>query len=116
MGLDLDAGGADRLAASARRAADLVDVVVAEFGNRAGDVVVAAVKPPIRTGRLASTVRVVATDQGFAITAGGDQAPYAGIVHARYPYITDAFHDREAVVVDTAVAAAQRLLDTLEGD
>lgn len=111
----LTLNGADQLAATAHRAARDVPALVAAWGERAGEVVVAAVHPPIRTGALARTVHVVTTDQGFGIAAGGPTAPYVAIVNARRPFLAPAFHARESAVVDTAADLLDKLVGTIKG-
>lgn len=111
----LEAHGAADLAQTAHAAADRVDDVVGDWGERAGTVVLAAVHPPIRTGRLASTVHLVVTPEGFAIAAGGDGAPYAAIVNARQPFLIPAFTARESAVVDTAADQLEALVGTIRG-
>jgi len=111
----LTVSGATRLESTAHRAADQARNVAAEWGEAAGAIVVAAVDPPIRTGRLASTVHVVVTPEGFGIAAGGDQAPYAAIVNARHPFITPAFEARESAALDTAEQVVEHLVGTITG-
>lgn len=112
----LEARGADALAQTAHDAADRVERdVVAAWGEQAGSVVLAAVDPPIDTGRLASTVHLIATPDGFAIAAGGEGAPYAAIVNARQPFMSPAFTDRESAVVDAAADQLERLVGTIKG-
>lgn len=115
MVLTFEATGADRIASTASSAARAVDDLSATVGERAGTIVLEAVRPPIRTGTLAATVRVIATDEGFAVAAGGPSAPYVAIVHAKHPFITDAYRDREDAVVDTYADALEDVVDTMKG-
>jgi len=105
---------ADRLAHHARQAAaevvDLYDVNV----DAAADVL-GFVDPPIRTGRLASTVEAVPEAMGFVLRAGGPDAPYAPAVHARDPFLREALNDRQQAVVDHYIDHAERVADTLKG-
>lgn len=112
-GMTIAVKGGDQLATGARRVAQQVDRVIAAAGPRAGSIVLAAVRPPILTGRLASTVHVIATEQGFGIAAGGERAPYVAIVNARHPFIAPAFVTRETEVVDTYAAALEQLVSTI---
>lgn len=113
--LDLTPRGIDTLSSTAHAAADQVRRVAAAWGEEAGTIVLAAVDPPIDTGRLASTVHLVVTPEGFAIAAGGEQAPYAAIVNAREPFLTPAFTARESAVVDKAADQLERLVGTIKG-
>lgn len=115
MSASLTANGADRFASTAHQAARDVDKLMARAGERAGTIVLEAVKPPIRTGRLASTVHVITTDQGFAVAAGGEHAPYVAIVHARHPFITDAYHARESAVVDQYADTLETVVGSIKG-
>lgn len=65
------AGFADSVA----NAATEFDELGENIGPDAGAAVLPAVKPPIYTGRLASTVHVLATPHGFGLAAGGERAP-----------------------------------------
>lgn len=111
----LTADGADALATTARRAADQLDTVVAEWADDAGAIVLTDVKPPILTGALAATVHVIRTERGFGIAAGSRHAYYAALVNARHPFITPALVARQTAVVDQAAEAVDKLLGTIKG-
>lgn len=115
MSARLTADGATRLTSTAHTAADRARRVVASWGDEAGTIVLAAVDPPIDTGRLASTVHLLTTPQGFAIAAGGPRAPYVAIVNARHPFLTEPFRARETAVLDAAADQVADLLGTLKG-
>lgn len=111
----LEFKGIDALRSSAQAAGRDLGRLVAAAGDRAGTIVLDAVRPPIDTGTLAATVHVITTDQGFGIAAGGPSAPYVAIVHAKHPFITDAYAARESAVVDTYADAVQKAVDTMKG-
>jgi hypothetical protein len=115
MGDALRAEGFDTFASSAHAASRDLERLVAAAGDRAGTVVLDAVRPPIDTGTLAATVHVITTDQGFGIAAGGPSAPYVAIVHAKHPFITDALTARESAVVDTYADAVTDAVDSIKG-
>lgn len=56
-------------------------------GVEAGQPVAAAARAeaPVLTGRTQGTVRVVASQRGAAVRAGGARAPYVGAVHFGWP-------------------------------
>lgn len=93
-------------------AADLDDPQV---NADAAHQVLTAVDPPYRTGRLASTVRAEHTSDGFTLRAGGPEAPYGAIVHARDPFLTDALAAREQAVIDTYIDHLDHLVDQIQG-
>lgn len=53
--------------------------------HRLGTLVVRAANPPVRTGRLAGTVRAGKGKTKAVVRAGGARAPYAGVVHYGWP-------------------------------
>jgi hypothetical protein len=114
--LELELAGARHLADTTRAAVDRVEQLNAVEGDRAGTIILAAVKPPILTGALAATVHVVTTAEGFGVAAGGPGAPYAAIVHARTPFITTAFLAREDAVVATYAEGLEAAVDSIGGD
>lgn len=67
----------------------------------ASALVLGSVEAPRDTGRLDDSVEAVVTPLGFTLTAGGTRAPYAGVVHARDPFLTRALEARAEDVVDT---------------
>lgn len=95
---------------ASERLADLDDV---NADN--ADLVVAAVEAPRLTGTLASTVTAVLEPTGFAVTAGGERAPYAAIVHARNPFLTRALNERESDLIEAYERHVTDTLDTIQG-
>lgn len=81
----------------------------------AADDVVSYVDPPVLTGRLASTVRAEADAVGFRVLAGGPEAPYGPIVHARDPFLDRAAEQREQAATDLYTDHVQQLLDDIQG-
>lgn len=71
------------------------------------------VRAPVRTGALAKTDTAEATALGFTLSAGGPTAPYAGPVHARDPFLTDALTARETDIVDEYGDYVERTIDTI---
>lgn len=88
----------DELAVDMGRVAQVIGDL-AGVHDLAADTVLDAVRPPRRTGRLASTVAPVVDTTDFQIIAGGSVAPYGPIVHARDPFLTRALNEREEAVV-----------------
>lgn len=78
--------------------------------REASSLVLGDVRPPIRTGTLASTVEAVPEALGFTLRAGGPKAPYGPIVHARDPFLTRPLAAREDDVLDIYV---EHVVDTL---
>lgn len=115
MTFTASAPGTDRLASSlSDAAAALLDLD--EANDQAGDYVLGYVNPPVRTGRLAGTVREESDALGFTLTAGGPSAPYTPIVHAHDPFLTRALDDQQQVVTDTYIDHAHRAADLIQGD
>lgn len=115
MGVELSAPGAPRLAASLGDAANQVAELDAT-NAAAADEVLGHVRPPIRTGALARSVHAEPDPLGFTIAAGGPQAPYAPIVHARNPFISRAMREGAAAVREEYAAALADALDHIQGD
>lgn len=112
--VELVESGASRLAASfdaaAREVGELTSV------NRdAGDAVIGAARIPRDTGLLESTATVEADAIGVTVSVGGPRAPYAPYVHARDPFLTDAYLAREAEVVDLYIGHVSDVVATIEG-
>lgn len=65
-----------------------------------GTLVVRAARPPVVSGRLASTVRAGRAKSKAVVRAGGARTPYAGVIHYGWParnirpqpFLTDALH------------------------
>lgn len=98
------------LAASADALLDLDEV-----NTNAAASVLGVVDPPRRTGRLASTVAAKADALGFTLTAGGPEAPYGPIVHARDPFLTRALAQRETALADAYEQHALESINTITG-
>lgn len=109
--VDLDLIGAERLSGSLGAAGDrLTDLT--QVNRAAGQEVLDTAEIPKDTGYLASTANVVATIEGFTLTAS---APYAAKVHARNPFFTDALDAKQAAVVDRVTDHAESVLATIQG-
>lgn len=83
--------------------------------RQAADEVLGYVRPPIRTGRLASTVRAEVDALGFRVTAGGPEAPYGPIVNARTKFLDSAAEQAEAEVLDIYTDHVEQLLGDIQG-
>lgn len=84
-----------------------------DAGTQAGEAVVLAADPPIRTGRLASTVRSEPGPAGVTILAGGIAGvDYAPPVEARTGFMRKAVAAREAAIVDRYQDQVDRLVRT----
>lgn len=105
--------GLQRLAQTLGDAADALDDPQVN-ADAAGQVLV-AVDPPYLIGRLASTVRADHDGDGFTLRAGGPEAPYGAIVHARDPFLTDALAAREQAVIDTYLDHLDHVVDQIQG-
>lgn len=97
---------APALAASLEEAAADVDDLAA-VNRRAGEIALEGADIPVRTGHLASTATVAADADGFALTA---TASYAGAVHARDPFFSEAIERRTDAITE---AYADHLTDSL---
>jgi hypothetical protein len=81
----------------------------------AADDVLGYVLPPVRTGKLAATVRAESGPLGFVLTAGGPSAPYAPYAHKRDPFLTKALDDRRTAVIDQYADHVQDAVDLIQG-
>lgn len=115
MGVEISAPGAARLAASLGDAADQVADLDAT-NAAAAEHVLGHVQAPIRTGALARSVHAEPDPLGFTIAAGGPQAPYAPIVHARNPFISRAMREGVAAIREEYAAHLAHSLDHIQGD
>lgn len=118
MSLDLTADGLARFAQTTGEAADqLADL--AQLNQEVGDLVIAGATVPRVSGRLARTVRAVPDGPGgaggFRLVAGGPEAPYAAIVHARNPFLARALDQREQAAIDRYIDHAERAVTTIQG-
>lgn len=109
--VEVRAEGGDQLAASLARAADAA-ADLTETNRAAGALVVLGAEVPRVTGYLESTITVTADGAGVTVTAG---APYAGYVHARNPFLTDARTEAEAAVIDLYTDRAAGVVDLIQG-
>lgn len=73
------------LADSLHDAADELDDLT-QVNQRAGDLVLGDARIPRDTGLLESRTTALGSTEGFTLIA---DTPYAGIVHARNPFLTD---------------------------
>lgn len=115
MTFKASAQGAARLSDTLGQAAAALGDLDAVNGEAAEDVL-GFVSPPVRTGRLAGTVREEHDALGFTLTAGGPEAPYAPYVHKRDPFLTQALDDRQQAVVERYVDHVRDAVDLIEGD
>lgn len=114
MDLTADVDDLTAFAASVPASADaLADL--AGVNDEAARGVLGVVDPPRLTGRLASTVRAESDALGFTLTAGGPEAPYGPIVHARNPFIYRALDARENALGDAYTDHAEQALTHLQG-
>ena len=74
---------------------------------------------PHRSGRLAGTVRVLASQRRGQVAAGRATVPYAGPIHwgwplrniAEQPFLTEALGRKQNEVVDIYMRGIDRLID-----
>lgn len=111
-GARIDAPGVDTFVSALGVARAELDDFTTPSRAAAADVL-AAVVPPVDTGRLASTVVVDAGAHGFVLNAGGPGAPYAPYVHAYDPFLIRAVDAREGEVIDHVADHVDTTLDTL---
>lgn len=116
--------GARELEATARAAAaDLADMSRAHA--QASDYVVQVARgmAPVRSGRLANSVRAAHAPTGATITAGGPGVPYAGPIHwgwparniSAQPFLVDALAQAETSVVGIYGDSVERTVATIHG-
>lgn len=115
MTFKASAQGADRLSDTIGQAAAALLDLDAVNGEAAEDVL-GFVSPPVRTGRLAATVREEHDALGFALTAGGPDAPYAPYVHKSNPFLAKALDDRQQAVTEHYVDHVRDAVDLIQGD
>lgn len=112
MDVTVTAPGVDALAARIEEAgAALGDLTPAN--SDAAAIALGEVRAPIRTGALSRTVEAVPDALGFVLRAGGPDAPYAGPVHARDPFLTRPIKEREGDIVDAYADHVDSTLDTI---
>lgn len=112
--VEIEAFGATRLASTLDDAAGVL-VDLAQVNRDAGELAIGAADIPVRTGALKATARVEADAIGFALAAGSEAVDYAGTVHARDPFFTDALTAREGEVVDRYIDHIESTLDEIHG-
>lgn len=118
----LEVRGARELRRSLKRAGqDTTELktVHAEVGR----IVVAAARPPRRSGRLASSVRAGTAASSATVRAGGARVPYAGPIHwgwpargiSARPFLTDAAQRTEPTWTEVYEREIERILDQIQG-
>lgn len=116
-------GGA-RLRATLRRAAGNLDDLK-EANARVGGMVAqwAGVKTPVRTGRLAASVRPARQAKAAVVVAGGASVPYAGPIHwgwprrniAAQPWMSEAATETQPAWLPVYEHDIQKILEKVEG-
>ena len=116
--------GARELRATMKKAGDdLTDLKTAN-AQVAGIVApVAAGAAPVRTGRLAATVRPAGTKVAAIVRAGRAAVPYAGPIEfgwpghniAAQPFIVPAAHDTEPQWTEVYWQAVNRIINRIRG-
>lgn len=102
--------------------ADMADLK--DANQRAGQVVLAAVDAPARTGRLAASGRASRAVGRASILYGGAAVPYAGPIHWGWPargiepdlFVVDAARQTEPVWVALYQADLDQLAGSLDGN
>lgn len=88
------------------------------------DYVVSVQRPPVRTGRLAATVRPGATKTSAIVRAGGAKVPYANPIHWGWAnrnivankWLTRAVDERQETIEEKYMRVLETIIDTIEGD
>lgn len=116
--------GADQLRRSLKRAGDDLSDLKA-VNKRVGDLVVSAARPraPVRSGRLAGSLRPAAAAAKVTVRAGGSNLRYAGPIHWGWPargirpnpFLADAAKATEAQWLDLYFAELQHIVNNVEG-
>lgn len=116
--------GARELEASAHRAADNLGDLSGAHGQ-AGDYVAQLARgmAPVRSGRLAGSIRADSAATAATVTAGGPGVPYAGPIHWGWParniraqpFLVDALSAAETSVVNIYGDAVQTTVSTIHG-
>ena len=83
-----------------------------------GMLVVNAAKPPVRSGRLAATIRAGRGQTKAVVRAGGAAAPYAGVIEYGWPahniqprhYLTEALQAERSAVVEKLDQGLEEIL------
>lgn len=116
--------GARELARTLKKAGVQVADMKAANG-RVGQIVVRASTPitPVRSGRLAGSIRPSRQQAAVTIRAGGASIPYAGVQHWGWPrhhiraslFLTTGAENSEPVWVETYFAELNKIIDGIEG-
>lgn len=114
--------GARTFRRTLRRAGDDLSELRAAHAAVAG-LVASAARPPVRSGRLAATVRPAGTKTAAIVRAGFATVPYAGPVHWGWPdrgieaqpFAVDAAQQTEPAWVAIYTDEVQRILDKVKG-
>lgn len=85
--------------------------------------VVGVQRPPVRTGRLATTVRAGATKNSAIVRAGGTRIPYAAVIHWGWEnrhivankWLTRAVDERQEIIEEKYLRVLEAIIDTIEG-
>jgi phage gpG-like protein len=114
--------GARMLRATMKRAG--VDLAEMSSANRkVSAIVAAATHPPVRTGRLAASVRPGATRTSALVRIGSSRVPYAGVQEFGWParnipaqpYATVAAEQTAPTWQGVYLAEVDRILGTIHG-
>ena len=120
----IEVKGSAQLARSLRKAgADAKDLKA--VNRKAADLVVPAAQSqvPVRSGRLAKTIRAGATQKAGVIRAGRASVPYAGPIHwgcpghhiQPHPYLADAAKATEPAWVNLYETEIKRIIEQVQG-
>lgn len=116
--------GARELRATMKKAGDDLADLKAANAAAAGIVAPAAAgRAPVRTGRLAATVRPAGTKTAAIVRAGRAAVPYAGPIEFGWPghnieaqpFITTAAHDTEPEWTEVYWTAINRIINRVRG-
>lgn len=106
--LGFSAPDLDALAANAGRAIGVLEDLT-DVNRAAGDDVLGAAKPPVRTGRLRDSGEVQADALGFTVAWTAPYAPYV-----RSPFAQAAVDDALGIVTERYADALQAAADALK--
>lgn len=120
----IEVKGSAQLARSLRKAgADAKDLKA--VNRKAADLVVPAAQSqvPVRSGRLAKTIRAGATQKAGVIRAGRASVPYAGPIHwgwpghhiKPHPYLADAAKATGPAWVNLYETEIKRIIEQVQG-
>jgi hypothetical protein len=123
-GPSVEVEGARQLRASLKRAGVGLDDLKAAHAEVAKMVADRATRDaPVRTGRLAASVRPSGTQREALVRAGRASVPYAGVIHWGWPsrgiparpFIADAAEELRDSWEATYLRHVNDILDTIEG-